>query len=177
MSSRPGWVEHVRVCEHVCVCLLTPCLSVKAWFIRLQIRANREGEPEQAWGWLFVYLPFTFVFSFTSPSSIHICHTEGEEEEENSAENHQLQVWKIFTQTKASLATPTGSDVEGHQESCNRVLKTLHNSNLIKQPWLSKQAFYLKPVWTVLSLLTHSCSTFSLCQHVRTEFTFTTSKL
>lgn len=86
----------VSVRVHVCVCclggLLTPCLRVEAWFIRLQMRCNREGEPEQAHGWLFVYLPFFFISS-PLPTS----HKSGWKSSAARA--------KGFQQNKANLAT------------------------------------------------------------------------
>lgn len=93
-NDQQTWVFCVSVCAHMCVwCrggLLTPCLRVEAWFIRLQMRCNREGEPEQAGGWLFVYLHFFF----------HSCsHSLRHAERGDLGGNHQLHVRMSFTKT------------------------------------------------------------------------------
>lgn len=167
MSSRPGWV----VCVNTCVCclggLLTPCLSVKAWFIRLRIRANREGELERAWGWLFVYLPLFF-------HSLYFPQSDEENLAEKSSTVEGLHPNKSKCNNSKRLQCWSQKSIAVHQETYNRVLKTSHN--WIKQPWLSKQALSLKPVWTVFTCLHCLVAPFSLDQHVRTEFTFTTSK-
>ena len=80
------WSDHklneqqtsMSFCMHMCVCclggLLTPCLRVEAWFIRLQMRGNREGKPEQACSWLFVYLPLLFFFIHSTSLYPHMSH-------------------------------------------------------------------------------------------------------
>ena len=125
-----------------CLCswggLLTPCLRVEAWFIRLQMRCNREGEPEQASGWLFVYLHFFFIPPTPFPTSPRYDDFGG---------NHQLHLRKRFQQNQT------------HQDAHN--FPSRHR-NCHWRSWMLSKCFsyFLKTVkgHTLLIPTIHNCS-------------------